>query len=204
MPLKIKPRKILFLGAIFPLRVSLFKVPTCQIALLLTCSSEPAKRLAGNSRQGAGKVSLPPRLQDQSSACWSWQRWRQGESMRSLGEGYGQHGLRTHCSPRNSRRQGRVPKAKRSGPLLGPWGAVTSRFWGETLEDPGPGLGVPGRGGLQLFSLHFLLLPMVSLGAPPSCFLFLICGSFCLLPPCSRALPAWSSAPFVPTRLAGV
>lgn len=45
MPLKIKPRKILFLGAIFPLRVSLFKVPTCPIALLLTCSSEPAKRL---------------------------------------------------------------------------------------------------------------------------------------------------------------
>lgn len=81
---------------------------------------------------------------------------------------------------------------------------MTSGFWGETLEDLDLGWGCRAEAVCGLFSLYFLLLPMVSRGAPsillsvsylwvpvppPSLFLASV-----LLP----ALPAWPSTHSVP------
>lgn len=56
---KMKAGTVLFTRASFPLTVSLFKILVCQISLLLTGSTEPAKwELQVTPGQGDRKVSF--------------------------------------------------------------------------------------------------------------------------------------------------
>lgn len=77
MPLKIKPRTILFLGAIFPPRVFLFLKPQpvgSPFSALAPVSQQ--RGVSSSSCQGGGKVSLPESFQGQlPSPCWAPRRW---------------------------------------------------------------------------------------------------------------------------------